>query len=188
MVASAVFNEAIVFATVLSLIRVVKRMEKGTVHKAFRFFTTLSNVFCGLAALLMLLCELGGSVPMGVLLLKYIATCAVTVTFFTVLLFLWPSTRSSKGLWDGPELVMHLITPLLALVSVLCFEKGELPFGVVFLGALPVIIYGVVYLNRVVFTTAWEDFYGFNKNGKWHISMAAMFVAAFLISVLLWWL
>ena len=80
MVASAVFNEAIVFATVLSLIRVVKRMEKGTVHKAFRFFTTLSNVFCGLAALLMLLCELGGSVPMGVLLLKYIATCAVKMT------------------------------------------------------------------------------------------------------------
>ena len=59
----------------------------------------------------------------------------------------------------------------------------------VLLGVVPVVLYGALYLNRVVFTDgekAWEDFYGFNKGGKWWISLTLMLLATLLISLALW--
>ena len=53
-------------------------------------------------------------------------------------------------------------------------------------GMLPVILYGTLYLNRVVTVKRWEDFYGFNKNGKWQISFSAMVAGSFLLCVILW--
>ena len=52
------------------------------------------------------------------------------------------------------------------------------------LGVIPVILYGFVYLYEVVMIGRWDDFYGYNKNGKWPVSMAAMFVGGFLVCVM----
>jgi len=49
---------------------------------------------------------------------------------------------------------------------------------------IPVILYGFVYLYEVVMIGRWDDFYGYNKNGKWPVSMAAMFVGGFLVCVM----
>ena len=51
------------------------------------------------------------------------------------------------------------------------------------------ILYGLVYLDRVVLCPEekrWEDFYGYNKNGKWPISFAAMMIGGALVCVALW--
>ena len=56
------------------------------------------------------------------------------------------------------------------------------------LGTLPVLLYGIYYLYRVVYAPQekrWEDFYTFNRGGKWPIAFAAMVIAAFVISVVL---
>ena len=186
MVPSAVFNEAIVFSTVLAFRALVRRTPREKLPESMRFFTVLSNLFCGLAALLLLLCELFGAMPHWATTLKYMATVSVTVTFLTVLVFLWPSMGTVHGLWDGPELVMHLTTPLMAIFSFLGFEQQGLSAWIIPLGVLPVLLYGILYFHRVMVARTWQDMYGFNKNGQWKLSFALMLLGTAVVAVLLW--
>ena len=148
--------------------------------KSLRFFTILSNLFCAVSALLWVL-----SSSYWAWLLKYVGTVAVTVTLLTVIFFLGPN-MGYKPLFSGKDLYLHLCVPLLAIVS-FCFMECQfaLSFSLSLLGILPVIIYGFVYLVEVVILKNWEDFYGYNKDGKWKISMAAMFAGGFAVCMLI---
>ena len=154
----------------------------------FRYFTTLSNVLCAIAALVLAICMLAGHVPYGVLMFKYIGTAAVTITLLTVMAFLGP-TQGYKMLLIKEGFFLHLLSPVLAIVS-FCFLETEQPlsFAESLLGLLPMILYGILYLKKVVFSPEekqWEDFYGFNKGGKWPFSFAAMVAGTFLICIIL---
>ena len=154
---------------------------------ALRFFTVLSNLFSGFTSLLMAF-ALFGQVPRWLWLLKYVSTHTVTVTLLTVLVFLGPSL-GYREMFRGRDLYLHLIGPLLAVLS-FCFLERFYPlsFAASLLGLLPVAAYGLFYLYRVVLCPEkkrWEDFYGFNKTGKWPISFALMFLGAFAICLLL---
>ena len=189
MVPSAVINEAIVFFTVLAMIALVRRTPREKLPENFRYFTVLSNLFCALTALILLVCELCGAMPPWAAALKYMGTAAVTVTLVTVFVYLLPAAGSLKGLLDSwPELIMHLITPLLAILSFLFFENEGLSAWIIPLGVLPVLLYGLLYFNRVVVARTWEDMYGFNRSGKWRQSFAFMLLGTVVIAVLLWWL
>ena len=153
---------------------------------ALRFFTTLSNMLCAAASLLTALAINAGGIPEWIWMLKYIGTAAVTVTMLTVLFFLAPSFGKGalKVLLSGTDLFMHLITPLLALVSFCVFEKRGMTFCQSLWGMLPVVLYGPVYLYKILFALPekrWDDFYGFNKQGKWPIAFAGMVLGTFLI-------
>ncbi len=182
---SIAFDLAIFFITLVLTVRFFRKdgawnAEKGKI--AFRFFTVQSNVLCALSALL--LCLFPGS--RAVWLLKYAGTAAVSVTMLTVLFYLGPM-YGYKKLLSGGDLFMHLITPLLALVSFCAFEKRGLSFSEALWGLAPVILYGALYMYRVVFCPkdtpdkAWEDFYGFNQTGKYYLSAAMMVAGTFLI-------
>ena len=119
-------------------------------------------------------------------LLKYIGTAAVTVTMLTVFLFLAPSVGKDwiSVLLKGPDLFMHLFTPLLALLSFCVFEKQGMDFATALFGMLPVAVYGPWYLYKIRFAPEakrWDDFYGFNRGGKWPVSFALMLTGTFLI-------
>ena len=153
---------------------------------ALRFFTTLSNILCAAACLLMALAINAGGIPEWIWMLKYIGTAAVTVTMLTVLFFLAPSFGKGalKVLLSGTDLFMHLITPLLALVSFCVFEKRGMTFCQSLWGMLPVVLYGPVYLYKILFALPekrWDDFYGFNKQGKWPVAFTGMVLGTFLI-------
>ncbi len=188
MVQSAVINEAIVFITALSLRAVIRRTPKEKLPESFRYFTVLSNLFCAFTALILLVCEFCGVLPAWAATLKYMGTVSVTLTFLVVLLFLWPSLGSIQGLWDGPELFLHFVTPLLAVLSFLFYEKQGLSAWIIPLGLVPVLLYGWLYLNRVVIAKTWRDMYGFNKNGRWKLSFSLLVLGTVAIAVLLWWL
>ena len=150
----------------------------------FCFFTEQSNVFCALAALALLLFP----DSYWAWLLKYMGTAAVTVTLLTVFLFLAPSSGDLKGLLSGSSLFLHLITPLFAIISFSFFEKRGMSFPAALLGMLPVILYGSLYLRKVIFSPEnkrWDDFYGFNKGGKWPIAFAAMLAGTFAVCMML---
>ena len=173
---------------ILTLILTVRFFHRDGTWKisngatAFRYFTVLSNVFCAAAALLM--CFAPSSV--WVWTLKYIGTSAVTVTMLTVFLFLGPNLGYKK-LLTGTDLYMHLVTPVLAIASFFAFEKREMTFHTALLGMLPVLLYGVVYLYKVIYAPEnkrWDDFYGFNRNGKWPVSFAAMLAGSFAVCML----
>lgn len=148
--------------------------------KALRFFTVQSNLLCALGALLM--CFWPDSRP--VWLLKYAGTAAVTLTMLTVLLFLGPTLGCWRKLFSGADLFMHLITPLLALVSFCVLERRGLGFPALLLGLLPMALYAVLYACKVLLAPpekAWEDFYGFNRGGKWYLSVCLMLLGTLLI-------
>ena len=182
---SIIINAVIFLVTVFIVVFVCFRrdhhweLQKG--RSALRFFTVQSNILCASASLLVCLFPQN----QAVWLLKYIGTAAVTVTMLTVFLFLAPGI--GKGwtvLLKGSDFFMHLVTPLLALISFCVFEKRGMNFGTALLGLLPVLIYGPWYLYRIRFAPEgkrWDDFYGFNKGGRWPISFAMMLVGTFLI-------
>jgi len=163
------------------------KLRKGL--GAFRYFTVLSNALCAVAALVMALCQAAGSVPPAVMVLKYLGTASVAVTLATVFLFLGPSQGGFGELLRGSSLYMHLIGPLLAIASFCLLEKGRMSLGTALLGVLPVLAYGAMYLYRVVYAPVskrWEDFYGFNKGGRWPIAFGAMVAGTLLICAALW--
>lgn len=177
------FLNAVIF--ILTLMLTVRFFHKdGTWHISngtayFRFFTVLSNEVCAAAAFLMCLAP----ASTWAWTLKYIGTAAVTVTMMTVFLFLGPNLGYKK-MFTGSDLYMHLITPLLAILSFSCYEKRGMMIQTSLFGVLPVLLYGVLYLYKVVYAPEhkrWDDFYGFNKNGKWPVSFAAMLAGGFAI-------
>ena len=189
MTADIILNLVIFGVTLYLVTRLFRKDGKPApdrVRTAFRFFTVQSNVLCALAALITAVCRLAGNLPRWAWMLKYIGTAAVTVTMLTVLLFLAPSVGKGalKVLLSGTDLFMHLITPLLALVSFCVFEKRGMTFCQSLWGMLPVVLYGPVYLYKILFALPekrWDDFYGFNKQGKWPIAFAGMVLGTFLI-------
>ncbi len=158
----------------------IRFARKKVLQKALRYFTVLSNLLCAVSAVLICLAP----DALWAWTLKFVGTAAVTVTMLTVLFFLGPA-YGYKALLSGSDLIMHLVTPLLALASFLVFERRQESLLLAFLGLLPVALYGVLYGYKILAAPpekAWEDFYGFNKGGRWGLSVLAMAAATLLIS------
>ncbi len=183
MLASAIVNFLI---AVLAVAAVAAHCKKAPLKVVLRFFTALSNLLCALACLAVAVGRLCGAVPEAVLVVKFVGTAAVSVTFLTVMCFLGPVVYDYKRMLSGPDLWLHLICPALAIASLLLWDRPAGGFWLVLLGAAPVPLYGALYLDRVVIAKRWEDFYGFNRGGKWYLSTAAMLLAALLVSFILW--
>ena len=184
---SIIFNSVIVISVCGAVAALVKY---NPVRAVLRYFTVLSNILCASGALLMVISRLNGTVPQAVLYLKYSGTCAVAVTLLTVLFFLGP-VMGYKMLLTGPDFWLHLFCPVLSIVSLLFRDKVAMGFPFVFLGVLPVALYAVLYVYKVLILPeeeGWEDFYGFNRGGRWPVSLAAMLAGSFLVSWVLWML
>lgn len=171
-----------------ALAAVAVQVKRSSFRSVMKFFTAQSNVFCAFCCLAVAVFRLLGDAPRTALIFKYVGTSAVTVTLLTVFLFL-SGQYGLKPLLAGPDLWLHLLCPALAIVSFLAWDHPAMGFPCVFLGTLPVLLYGALYLKKVVFDpleNRWDDFYGFNRGGKWPVSMACMFLGSFLISLILW--
>lgn len=151
---------------------------------ALRYFTVLSNLFCAASCLLVAAMWLNGAIWPWALTLKFVATVSVMVTLLTVFVFLLPQ-YGAKFLLTGPDFWLHLACPLLALATFLLWDRPVLTAPAALLGVVPVLLYGAVYMTQVVLRRKWEDFYGFNRGGKWPVSFAVMVIATALLSLLL---
>jgi hypothetical protein len=181
---SFVTNITIVVLTFILVVRFFRENGKWSPargKKAFRYFTTQSNVLCAVSALDMCLFPDKD----WVYYLKVMGTAAVTVTMLTVLIFLG-RIYGYKPLLSGSDLFMHLITPLLAIISLCVFERRGISFLASFIGVIPVALYAPLYLYNVVYAPEekrWEDFYGFNRDGKWPVAYALMVAGTAVICV-----
>ena len=182
-----ILNAAIVVITAVLIAGIVYKNRTwrfDSLRAAFCYFTVQSNVFCAFAALLM--CFAPASSLVGIL--KYMGTAAVTVTMLTVFLFLGPKAGTLRELLKGSNLFMHLITPLLALISFCFFERRSMRFSTSLYGMIPVILYGLWYLYKIQYAPEgkrWEDFYGFRKNGRWQGMFAIMMAGTFAVCMIL---
>ena len=169
---------------VFGLFRRDGKWDLGRARNAFRFFTVQSNTLCAISALFLLLYPDAE----WTYYLKYIGTCAVTVTMMTVLLFLGP-VFGYQYMFKGSDLFMHLLTPLFAIVSLCVFEGKGMSLAASFLGLLPVALYAPLYLYKILLEPKekrWDDFYGFNRNGKWYASYLFMHLGAAIICIVMY--
>ena len=114
------------------------------IEPSFRFnlFTTDSNILCGAAALVMAVFQLrqmknNKPVPKWAFILKYTGTCALSVTFFTVIFFLGPSMGFMEMVFGGTSVYMHFFGPIIAFIS-FCFFETSKPLS------MPVSLTGII--------------------------------------------
>ncbi|MBR1531454.1 MAG: hypothetical protein IJ643_05290 [Eubacterium sp.] len=193
---SLIFNAVNIILVAVSVIGFFVSTGSGNMQvagaKCFMFFTIDSNILAALASVCMCVLSLKqiknekAEIPKWLSLFKYVGTTAVTVTLLTVIIFLGP-TMGYALMFAGSSLFLHLINPLLCIISYTCFEKSEaLPARYSLLGVLPTAVYGAVYVAMVVFSKKWPDFYGFNTGGFWYVSLPVMLAATYLFGICLW--
>ncbi|MBQ4446825.1 MAG: Pr6Pr family membrane protein [Clostridia bacterium] len=162
--------------------------------RCFEYFTVDSNLLAAAACIIMLVFNIigfftGEAIPEWAAILKFVGAAAVGVTFFVVMLLLAPYAGYAHML-EGGSLHLHLIVPVLCMASCILFDGGgRLPLFAVWLALIPVVIYGCVYFRMVVIKGpekgGWEDFYGFNKGGRWYLSVVMMAVMTLAIAFLI---
>ncbi len=194
-ISAAVCNLLIVVFTVFAMSRFFTVGGDGNMAvmntRCFQYFTVDSNLLAASASLLLLIGQVRSLLKReppsaALLVLKFVGTVAVAVTFFTVFCFLG-LLYGYRSMIEGTNLFMHLITPLLAMLSFCLLETEPiLRFRAVHLGLLPTVLYGVVYMVMVVALKRWYDFYGFNIGGRWALSSILMLAGTWILAAALW--
>ena len=188
-----ILNLFIFLTTAILLVRISRKdgaWAPDQVRRTFRFFTCQSNVLCAVSALAMAAAQLAGNVPRWVWTLKYIGTAGVTVTMLTVFLFLAPCTGKDwyqKLLKGTPNLLMHFLNPLLAILSFCLLERQHMSFLTSLWGMFAIVVYGQHYLYRIRFAPEgkkWDDFYRFGAGGKLSFTLCLMLIGNFILCML----
>lgn len=195
-----------VFATI-SLIIGFKFMQDITVlseknFKSFRYFTIQSNLLAALVALVYIIfkCSPAGKscekLPVWLYLIKIAAADAVAFTMFITVFYLAPtSSRGYFALFMNSNLFMHLLTPLLCIISFIFFEPVEkTSFKMNFAGIIPMALYAAFYTPNVLLhldngkpnpVYDWYGFLAFGLNTIWIVIPLLVFIA-WLLSLGLW--
>lgn len=157
----------------------------------FKYFTILSNIFCAICSLVIGIYEIlvykkkKEEIPNIVYLFKYISTLCVTITFLTVMFFLFP-TQGAKAMFGGTNGFLHILSPILAIVTYLFFEHAvqkEVIYIKALYATIPIVIYAILYLIMVVILEKWEDFYGFNRGNMWYLFLIGMTILTYALSL-----
>ena len=138
-----------------------------------KYFTVLSNEFCGIVSIIWLvlyICDWSqGTVKVRrwMTVLKYMAVTAVGLTFLVIAAFLGPIYGHAM-LYKNSNLYFHLLLPVVAMIEFAFFDTGErkLPFKNTFLTVIPTLVYGMAYLVNLLVNGVGEwpdtnDWYGF---------------------------
>ncbi len=167
----------------------------------FKYYTVDSNIFVGLASLLLIVYECLAlnnkvkEIPKYVYLLKYIGTVAVTLTFLVTLVYLAPSYGNKFWfLYQNSNLFFHLLVPILSFISFVCFEKTDFKLKHTLYGISTMIIYGIFYVINILIhqengKIAFKyDWYGFAKGGVSSIIIVfpIILTVTYLISVVIY--
>ena len=171
-------------------------------EQMFIFYTEDSNILsaciCAMVAVGQLVCIFTGrELPRWLHTLKYIATCCLTMTFLTVVFVLGPMYEDGNGwyimLFTGSMLYHHFLDPVLAILSLVLFERlPRLPLGQVWWALVPTILYGLYDLHGNITGTI-DGPYPFMRVYDQTIQETLMWFTIILVTnllyaFLLWWL
>ena len=189
-IVSIILNILIILGTLASIWGFSRPADGKTAEEKFkelfRYYTIQSNAYVAVAALFMLIYQLkGGNIPFGITAFKYSGAALVAVTMTVVMVYLGP-VYTYKFQLESWNLYLHLIGPLLSIVSLCFFEKnGTMPFVYALYALIPTFIYGFYYLYMVMKAKRWDDFYCFVTNIKWYVSITVVGIVAFLLALLI---
>ena len=149
--------------------------DKGL--RALRYFTVQSNLLMGLAALvyglqlLRLLLGRTRRVPKWSQVLLLMGAASVGLTFLVVIGFLIPVIRV-KGMFVGANLWFHLVVPLLSILSYAFLDRfTKLRKRAIFLGALPMLLYGIGYMLNCLVNGP-GDYGNYQTVNDWYFFLA----------------
>lgn len=162
---AATINLGIFIWTAICVISFINFGGEGNMSSdrlsCFCYFTVDSNILSAIASLAVAIALISGRRFHKIATFKFIGTVSVMVTFLTVMVFLGPAYGYAE-MFEGNNLYLHLIGPLMALVTCCFLDDGErLSFGESLLGLIPVTAYGLIYMHQVIVFRSWPDFYGF---------------------------
>ena len=169
--------------------------------KAFKYFTVDSNVFAGLISLVFVIYKLccpqkKTELPVALYILKLAATTGVTLTMMVTVFFLAPrSTTTYFDYFKNSNLFMHLLTPLVCIISFIFFEPAEKQkFPLSFTGVIPMVLYAFFYIPNVLLhlengkVLGAYDWYGFlfaGLNTIWFV-IPLLLVVTWIFALGLW--
>ena len=175
-IANIIFNSLIVACTIAAIIMMFTS-NGGTLQSSswtsLKYFTVDSNILMGVTSaisLFFLIFKRHNPYPTWVAVIKMIGTTGVSLTFIVVFTYL-ASIISLAILLENANLFMHLIIPVLAIISFIFVEpKVKLKFKYNFFPILPVVIYSLGYLINVASKNEYgnfkgADWYGFGQYG-----------------------
>ena len=120
-----IINIALVILEAVDLVKTFPK--RGWI--TFAFYTTLSNLLTFLSSVVLLAACLSGSMfdasghaAWFPVLLRYLASCMMLMTFITTAFVLVPLGGSAKELLFTEGLLHHLVCPILCVVSYVWFE------------------------------------------------------------------
>lgn len=166
---SIVFNSLIVVVTAIVMYGYFQPKEgkngKERGLSSFRYFTIDSNVFSAfVSAIYLVFIVTGKAIPSWLMVLKFVASVTVMLTFLTVMIYLGP-TYGYKNQLSDVNIHMHLMGPLMAAITCCFFENNmKLQIWQMLLGLVPTALYGLEYILMVSRKKKWPDFYGFAKS------------------------
>ena len=208
---SLIFNILIVLCTIFAfVIRVTgwsfmqgyEIILNETTWGVFKFFTVDSNLLMAIIAFIFvifeihILCGKSKDIPRNMYLVKLMGTASVSLTFLVVFLYLsWIVQGGVHTMIMNSNLFLHLITPVLSIITFVCFENtSKLKFSDTFLGLVPMALYGIFYLGNVIShiehgkVSLKYDWYCFLQKGTWTmiIVIPLIFILTYISSYLLW--
>ena len=159
-----------------------------------KYYTVLSNLFCGIVALAELVAYVGRKTDFNFTLLKFMAATVTGLTAVIIAAFLQPA-YPHLNMYQGSNLWFHLIVPCIAVAECIFTGDGasQLPFGKTFFTMIPSAVYGLVYVINILIRGVgkWpdsNDWYGF-LNWGWPIGIMiflGIIVVTWLVSLVLW--
>lgn len=198
----AILCNAIIIALELvgGIINTINSVAAGNGWKQFQYYTQDSNYFAMIVSILFLIWALRKKkdepLPDWLLVLRYIATCLLSVTFLVIVFILCPPYG-----WEGYRYALlsdakvfeHLLCPILSFVSLLLFEDTPKQAGAPFLAMIPTFLYAAVAVS-LNFANVWHGPYPFlyvYEQPWWQsvlyaivIPLGALMVAFFLLFAL----
>ncbi|MBO4389745.1 MAG: hypothetical protein J5825_02675 [Lachnospiraceae bacterium] len=150
-----------------------------------RYFTTLSNIYAGIVAVIFLIFSFRPEMPRFVTCLKYNSAAAVGLTFFVVIGFLG-LIYGYPMMYQGANFWLHLIVPVMAMGEFIVTKNEGMKWLDNLLCVVPMFCYGVWYMsNAAINGVEKNDWYAFIRWG-WPIGIvifAVLMVVTFLIGL-----
>lgn len=175
-----ILNIVIIILTVTGVaFMLTGKPEEGALQATgfgnFKFYTVLTNVFCGIVSLIYLICLLTGKGKEKMAALKLGAVCGVAITF-AVVAFMFGPLYGFPQFYKRGNLFFHLILPVTAMLEFVIVRRKCIPFRYTVTAAVPTLIYGFCYMLNILINGIggkWpdtNDFYGF-LNWGWPVGI-----------------
>ena len=129
--AEIIINAVIVILTVTGVILMLTgKPEEGALQASgienFKFYTVLTNVFCGVVSAMYLVCLLLDRGTEKMVSLKLGAVCGVAITF-AVVAFMFGPLYGFPRFYKRGNLFFHLLLPLVAMFEFITVRRKRIP-------------------------------------------------------------